>query len=321
MNKYKIVLFNLALVIIGCKSEIQQNGDNSSKNNSEIISDDAIQKFTLNSVENQVINGKQGTIIKFKANSFVYDDNSLVKEEVSIELIECYELSDIIFNDLSSETTTGKLLVTNGMIELKATVNGKEVKLNKENSCEVGFPTELKEEEVYLFSGEKNVNSQCISWVEESKEKYENIELINDSFVIGDSIVPDLLIEDYKNSLDYYLFDSYKLGWMNCDKYSPFIKSKNKLEVKLGKKNAKVRMIFKNSKSIKPGVNTKNGKKSEFFALPDGEEVTLFGFLEKNGEYFLGMKDIALVNNMSTDLTFKKVTVDELKSVVANIMW
>lgn len=321
INKYKIILFNLVLIIIGCKSEIRKNEDIFSKNNSEIVTEDTVQSFRLNYDKDQIIKGKHGTVIKFSANSFVYSDNSLVKEEITIELIECYSLNDIIFNDLSSETTSGSLLVTGGMIELRANVKGKEVKLDNGSSCEVGFPTKLKDEGYYLFSGEKNVSTQCIYWLEEGAEKYENIELINNSFVIGDSIIPDLIIEDYKNSLDYYLFDSYKLGWMNCDKYSPFLKSKNKLKVILGKKDAKVRMIFKNLKAIKPGVNTKNGKKSEFFALPLGEEVTIFGFLEENGEYFLGKKDIVLTENMVTDLTFKKVTKEELKSAVVNISW
>lgn len=78
-------------------------------------------KFNLQPDVQNIVQGTEGSILIIPANSFVYEDGTVIKESVTLELTEAYNLESIFRNGLDTRTSKD-LLVTGGMINLKATV-------------------------------------------------------------------------------------------------------------------------------------------------------------------------------------------------------
>jgi len=81
------------------------------------------QLFTIDPTQDQIITGKEGTIIRIPANSLVNEKGKVVTSPVTIRLTECYNLTDMILNKLST-SSNGQLLETAGMINVEATSGG-----------------------------------------------------------------------------------------------------------------------------------------------------------------------------------------------------
>lgn len=100
----------------------------------------ASSKFNLQPNVQNIVQGTMGSILIIPANSLVYKDGTGIEESVTLELTEAYDLESIFRNGLDTRTSKD-LLVTGGMINLKATTaSNKKVVLadNKEITLQVG---------------------------------------------------------------------------------------------------------------------------------------------------------------------------------------
>jgi hypothetical protein len=115
-------------------------------------------KFNLQADVQNIVQGTEGSILIIPANSFVYEDGTAIKESITLELTEAYDLKSILRNGLDTRTSKG-LLVTGGMINLKATTaSNKEVVMadDKEVTLQVG--ERLLDSNTYqFFSQEEGV--------------------------------------------------------------------------------------------------------------------------------------------------------------------
>ena len=93
-----------------------------------------VQKFTINASEDNIIQGKEGTQVLIPKNTF----NS--GEEITLKLKESYSKSSYLFDCLSTQTDSGDLLETAGMIELKAYSGSEEIQLNEDKEVTIKFP-------------------------------------------------------------------------------------------------------------------------------------------------------------------------------------
>ena len=82
--------------------------------------------FEIDSNRDTLLKGESGTLIYFPTNAFQFSDGTKPQGKVSVELKECYTLSEIISEGLST-TSGSQLLQTAGMIYLKATSDRKSV--------------------------------------------------------------------------------------------------------------------------------------------------------------------------------------------------
>lgn len=167
MIKYCIILIIGVLFLISCKQEVEINSLESLRENISPQSE----KFNPNPNQDNYIEGKQGTVIFFPANSFVYTNGKPVNGEIEINLEEYYSVSDIISNNLST-LSDSLLLESGGMINIKATSKGKEVQINPSMSYVVCFPKKGKKE-MELFYGNKNSNGE-LNWKLENAANYQN---------------------------------------------------------------------------------------------------------------------------------------------------
>lgn len=116
------------------------------------------QVFTITNTRDTVILGKKGTKIFIPKNCFDVTGNKAVE----LTLKEYYSYSDFLAENLTT-TSNGKQLESNGMINLAAQCDNKEVKLKKKKSITVGFPKNKSKNDFKLFYGTKDTADK-INW-------------------------------------------------------------------------------------------------------------------------------------------------------------
>lgn len=111
------------------------------------------QRFCINPNRDTVLRGQNGTIVYIRKNTFAVSTRKAKKKCLTIKLKEAFSYSDMLANNLATQTTDGKLLETQGMVFVDAEMDGKPVKLNKKASYDVFVPTDTLMENAKIFSG------------------------------------------------------------------------------------------------------------------------------------------------------------------------
>ena len=93
-----------------------------------------VQSFTINTSVDNIIQGKEGTQVLIPKNTFN------LGEDVTLKLKESYSKSSYLFDCLSTQTDSGDLLETAGMIELRAYSGSEEIQLSKDKEVTIKFP-------------------------------------------------------------------------------------------------------------------------------------------------------------------------------------
>lgn len=120
-----------------------------------------VQKFSINPLKGLTIEGKQGTLIIVPKDAFVDENNQLVKEQVSFQLVEATTLQDMVLYNLGT-TADGKPLESGGMLYMDFTSNGKKVKVNPKRPLYVEVPTKEVKKGMCVFKGE--VEQGKVNW-------------------------------------------------------------------------------------------------------------------------------------------------------------
>ena len=127
------------------------------------------------------------------------------------------------------------------------------------------------------------------------------------------------LIEIKNSELEYYIFNTTELGWINVDRFLHLKAPKGKfiLEDKNLEKS-RVSLIFKNYNAVLPGF-VENGKVS-FGHIPLGEEVTIVAIKMNKGIPMIYMQDAKTERgNFNQPIEFKAVSFDELQKEMKKI--
>lgn len=112
--------------------------------------------------------------------------------------------------------------------------------------------------------------------------------------------------------LQYYIFDSKKLGWMNCDLFIEQGKEVIDYLVKVPEsKNVFTKIIFKNYNSVMTGDQEKNIFKFETFPLDEPIKVVVID--EKRGKPYLEIIDTIVTSNILEVNELSQYTLDEMK--------
>ncbi len=106
--------------------------------------------------------GKEGTQIHIERQDLQFEDGTAPSGEIKIALKECYDLSDMIIENLST-TNYDKILETAGMVHLEAFSEGKKLQLKEGKSYQVAFPRKSSKEDFQLFYGVKE-GGKAMQW-------------------------------------------------------------------------------------------------------------------------------------------------------------
>lgn len=126
--------------------------------------------FEINQKRDTLIYCKKGVVLFLPANCIQFQDGSSFAKPVRLEVKECNSLKDFLGENLST-VSGNKLLETAGMINIKATVDNKEVYLKKDKEYAIYFPkNEKKQKGMNLFYGNRNSDGQ-MDWTLKTDSK------------------------------------------------------------------------------------------------------------------------------------------------------
>ncbi len=123
-----------------------------------------IQTFDLDSKQDNVVEGENGTIIIFSKGCFKNGEGEIVEDNIKIELVEALTLEDRILSNLTT-TSNGKLLETGGMIYFNATSEGEQLTVNKDNPVHIEIPTWEKRPGMMAYKGTRDEKGN-MSWID-----------------------------------------------------------------------------------------------------------------------------------------------------------
>lgn len=262
-----------------------------------------VQTFEINTSKQQIIKGKQGTIVTFPADCF-----GKVSGKVKIELIECYSIQEMLLHGLSTQTTDGMLLESDGMIYLNALNEKGDLLEIKNRKVKVQMPTKQKKTDIEIFEGAENSNR--ITWnlstekliVENgailknqyTKEKNEFTQIKNDNLLYQNQPKPEqtqiVIDKQIKNeNLVNYVFNISKLGWINCDRYIEGKTQELFVNIPSESVGASYYLVLENYNSSVLPKKTNDGKLS--FMLPLNEPYTIVALSSKGEEIFFNMQN------------------------------
>jgi hypothetical protein len=139
-----------------------------------------------------------------------------------------------------------------------------------------------------------------------SKENY--IAQLEDKLKASNSTKKGLELAE----LQYYIFDSRNLGWMNCDKFIDSLSERIDYVVEVPRsKNVFAKIVFRNYKTVMTG-NEKSGK-FIFENLPLDEAVKIVVIDEKRGKPLLKIVDTKTSKKPIEILKLTEYTFEELQ--------
>jgi len=285
----------------------------------------------------------EGTIIKIPGNSLVYMENGAVPMgDIQIEITEFYAMMDIIDNKLST-TFNGQLIISDGMINIEATRNNKQLRLKGGTTMEVGFAEREENDGFGLFYGNENGSGDVTNWTPAV-----NPNMIDKEWTIhGSKLFLTDTTEKWRSKFDYNNFgqrikvtehweetkgkwmdtlmidktintnkiilQATQLGWINCDQiYFKENKPTINLIVETGYvTGSEIVMIFNDKKAMMtPTVDARGNV--VFSNVPTGEKVTITGVGSGEGKLYFTKKEL-VTSAENVTLNFEETTIKNIQ--------
>lgn len=280
------------------------------------------QSFNIDAFNENIIEGEQGTTIKFPYECF---DMDYTKENriISVLLCEYYSVKDMILSGLTTECN-GAVIETGGMIYLDISVNGKKLKLKKGVDIQVLFPykNKFRKDDMLSFIGQKK--DGLINWnldvsgkvVRSDKMSFPNS---NNEFLDyeGEEEAWNESEEEASQfwKVDGYLMNTNNIGWINCDRFiEDYEPTEIIVKIQSENKNLGTRILFTDLKSILSMYEYSPRNEVKHSNLPFGKEVYIISYtiLKDNENALLAYKKVITGEEKRIKLTPVQMTVKEL---------
>jgi len=125
----------------------------------------AAQFFTIDTKQDTVIEGENGTLLVFPAGCFRDSEGDVVEADVRIKLAEALYLEDMVLSNLTT-TSDGKPLETDGMIYFDVTTeSGEHLTISKDNPVHIEIPTAERKPGMKVYRGIRDEKGN-MNWVD-----------------------------------------------------------------------------------------------------------------------------------------------------------
>ncbi|NOX46013.1 MAG: energy transducer TonB, partial [Chlorobi bacterium] len=129
--------------------------------------------------------------------------------------------------------------------------------------------------------------------------------------ILTDSAFEGSMLED----IDYYMFNTLSLGWINCDFYPFKGKRKVDMRVKLNiTRTVSVHLIFTKYNSVLSGTY-RNGC-FVFDRVPKNEEVVVVGTMKSGNKFLFTSKKLVVSNDIQHLDSFEEITFEDMKEIL-----
>jgi len=187
----------LAVTLIQCNS-------NQIKNTVKLLPNDpfkntvvASETFDIDSKQDNVVEGENGTIIVCPKGCFKNSKGDIVEDIIKIELSEAFTIDEMLLSNLTT-TSNGKPLETDGMIYFNATANGEQLTINKDNPIHIEIPTYEKKPGMMAYKGIRDEKGN-MNWIE-PKELDKYLKTVNINSL---DFLPEGFQREVDNSMPY----------------------------------------------------------------------------------------------------------------------
>jgi len=274
--------------------------------------DNATQIFERTASDDILIVTENNTIISIPSYSMIDDAGNIVSDGIEIEVLEVFDKGDMILHKTSTMTRKA-YLESNGMFHIRATKDGKELKMKDGYNYKMYVPNKEPDPEMKLFFGDR-VNGMVV-W-----EEAEDQEIRVNEWQIADS---STVYFDF----GYELFCD-KFTWINIDKYYDLPEDqKTSVCVSLPEelydhKNTAVFMIYKEEYSLIPFTYNREDKLwcEPYAQVPKGWEVFIITISSLGeDEYHLGYLEATITENDLFTIIPKIKTKEEIKEFLESL--
>ncbi len=115
-----------------------------------------------------------------------------------------------------------------------------------------------------------------------------------------------------------YLLDTNRFGWISCYRFAESTGAKVNYTLPTGAPDADVRLVFRRMRVVLAG--TPKGEEAHFPAVPVREPVTVVAVrTDAKGQHWLALQPAVTGEPLSNPLTYKAVSVEELRSALAGL--
>lgn len=286
--------------------------------------------YTISTEQDQLIEGPCGTIVLIPAHSFVLPENKL-SADVKIKLWEFTSMEDILAAGLTT-ASNGRMLETGGMIYISAEHEGRCLRLLRNSRIIIKFLTHEKQDSMRLFKGiplprviewkrtnvkdDKYIYPKSIKPVPPDENKLPSF----DAEGPGGSFIP---LQEDSLPIEYYVFESSGLGWINCDKfYNIDVKINVAFNCPAGFSGF-AGLVFTSIRSVMPGeiLPGKNYNAVEFQNVPKGMEAVLlfYAFSKDKKKVYYASQKMKLGEKPKEDAKFREVPIEQFRSTLSSL--
>lgn len=255
-----------------------------------------VQSFQVSAANGGTIIGAQGGYVQFDPGSFVTMNNQPVTGMVKIDLREVYNRKDMVLSDIQT-VSNNQILISGGMMEIRASQNGQPLRLNSSQYAKAGIPNNGSGT-MQLFYGDYSNNS--INWTP-----------VPTLGQVGDTGL-------------FYSFWIDSLKWVNCDYFyndpNPQTNVMAVLPAGYDIKNTSVFMSINGRNSVLRLKNFVNGVvETDPTLIPTGLNVVI-GAIRINGKkIYSAFQPLTITPNASVNLNFSETTITQFKTDLANL--
>lgn len=289
---------------------------------------------------------KEGTKIALDPANFELENTA---DELELRVIEYTVKSDFVLDNLTTQTQTGQLLESKGMVHVEVRQNGTPVELKKGKTIQIDFPQRTEDDGTLLFNGQGHPGP--LVWTSQQGGSSSSSEgfyrgrtfqthngdtLVVSSFSTfrqGNDLykvttdfdqegnveeVDTTIMENHFKSMQA-INESTNLGWINCDRFYDDNRQKTEILVSLSEtKSPSVLLVFSDLNS----VMSYSGKRKEqyyFSGVPLGEtiEIVVLDYQDKTVDF---AREKGPSNRKIFQIShFERLAEEELKSHLNNL--
>jgi len=295
------------------------------------------QSFKASGNEPIQVIGKGGTEVLIPASALVNESGLVVIGEVDIELTEYLEKSDFLFGGLHTQSGD-RLLETGGTVLVEAFSNGEKLKLAKGQKMDILFASRTAGDGMEIFNGVTSEDG-VMDWSQAKQfgAVYEAVSL-EDGFirytrtkdgVVESTVVREGPITNWKlDSLtmtEYHeqtemtslMMSSSKLGWINCDRFSPAEQNAELLVNVDTAYHPSVFLVFNDINSVMRGYYW--DKEIKFQRIPSNKDVKVVALSYVNEQAYYAMQELTTDKIFEVELALAPISEYDLKKTLKRI--
>ncbi|MFT5859384.1 MAG: hypothetical protein ACI865_001485 [Flavobacteriaceae bacterium] len=285
-----------------------------------------------------------GTEITIRPNDLELID---LTAPIEVEVEEYYQKGDFVLANLTTTTTSGKLLESKGMVNIVLKQNGEPIALKTGTAIPINFPDRSEGDKTILFTGVERNNA--IKWKAQGSKGLSGSWTVGKSYMFDENHDTVFISKERMITVNNEAFREKKfyekgiltridttsmeneiaamnaiaastdLGWINCDRFYDSEAKKVDFLVELPKDTpAHVMLVFKDINSV-VSYSHRLRNQYTFSNIPEGMNVEIIAFVEKDEMVDFGRQLATTAKKTIAMSTLTEVNKENLPELLSDL--